>query len=236
MEHLSKAQLEELAQFDSPTICNAIERFKIRPQTSGHMAPGMTLRTGNSKSMVGYAMTAKVSGYFPDPMASDMLMGYYEAIREMTDPTIAVIQDIDPIPMASFWGEVQATTHMALGAVGTITDGGVRDLKEVSELGFYLFSTVINVAHGYTHIEKYNCPVSILGLTVKPGDLLHADCHGVTNIPIEIAADLAQACREVTKAELYMLEPCRAAIKEGRKPTMDNIREWRKTMVESRDK
>jgi len=235
MERLTKEQLEELHQFDSPTICNAIERFKIRPNSVGFMKPGMELRVPIDRPMVGYAATARVSGAHPgDPESGVRLIRYYDHVREMADPTIAVIQDIDADQFASFWGEVQATTHMALGTVGTIVDGTVRDLKEASALGFYFFSTRIGVSHGYVHVESFGQPVDILGLTVRPGDLLHADMHGITQIPHEIAAQLAEACRATAIAELEMLDPCRQAIKDGRKPSMDELREWRKNMASKR--
>lgn len=236
MEKLTLEQLRELQEFDSPTICNAIETFGIRPNTSGFMKPGMEPRCPISKPMVGYAATAKVSSMHPaTERNSGMLIDLYDKVREMDDPVIVVVQDIDPEPVGSFWGEVQVTSFMSLGAVGTITDGGVRDLAEAEELGFGYFSTCVLVSHGYIHVENYDCPVDVCGLTVDPGDLLHADRHGVVCIPAEIAPKLAEACRKVADAELVMLEPCRKAIAEGIKPTADQMREWRSAMVRKRN-
>lgn len=236
MERLTREQLEELRRFDTPTVCNAIERFKIRPNSTGFMMPGMVVRTPLDKPMVGYAATARVSGAHPgSPESGERLIGYYEHVREMADPTIAVIQDIDAVQFASFWGEVQATTHLALGAVGTIVDGGVRDLNEAAAIGFHFFSTKVAVSHGYIHVESFGHPVDMLGLTIHPGDLLHADMHGVTVIPHEIAAQLANACRAVAAAELEMLDPCRQAIRDGRKPSLDELREWRRNMASKRN-
>ena len=234
VKKLTKEQLEELRTFDTPTICNAIECFKIRNNTEGYMRPGMFLRTKDKKPVVGYAATARCSAKYPASDAHEMLMGYFEHVREMADPTIAVVQDIDPEPASSFWGEVQATVHMSLGCVATLMQGGVRDIEEASAMGFHFYSTEINVSHGYIHVERYNCPLQILGLTVAPGDLLHMDQHGVVNIPYEVAPNLAEACRFIIKAEYPMLEPCRKAIAEGRKPTMDEISQWRKAMAEAR--
>jgi regulator of RNase E activity RraA len=230
MEYLSQAQIEELRKFDSPTICNAIECFGIRKNTEGYMRAGMTLRTKDKTPVVGYAATAKVSAIHPDPDSHAMLMGYYAHIRETRSPCIAVVEDIDAEPAASFWGEVQATVHRALGCVATVMKGGVRDIDEADRLGFYFYSTGINVAHGYTHVEKYACPVTILGLTVHPGDLLHMDQHGVVLIPHEVAPKLARVCRKIIDAELPMLEPCRKAIAENRKPTMEEISAMREAM------
>ena len=232
---LTKDQLEELRQFDAPTISNALETFDAKYRVEGFTKPGMTPRTKLVKPMIGYAATAKVSATHPGkPENADLVFKYYATVRETADPTIAVIQDIDPEPIGSFWGEVQATTHLALGAVGTLTDGGVRDLKEVEELGFNFFSTALLVSHAYIHVENYDCPVDICGLAVYPGDLLFADVHGVVKIPHEIAPKLAEACRKIAAAELPMLEPCRAAIKAGRKPTDEELRAWRKAMEQKR--
>jgi regulator of RNase E activity RraA len=234
MEYLSQIQLDELREYDTPTVCNAIECFGIRKNTEGYMKPGMVLRTKNKKPVVGYAATAKVSAAYPDPDAHKMLMGYYDHIRETQSPCIAVIEDIDHEPMASFWGEVQATVHQALGCAVCLMKGGVRDIDEADRIDFHFYSTEINVAHGYTHVEKYACPVNILGLTVKPGDLLHMDQHGVVLIPHEIAPKLASVCRKIMDAELPILEPCRKAIQEGRKPTMAEISVWREEMNAAR--
>ena len=232
---LSKEQIEELQQFDAPTVNNALETFDPKFHTEGFMKPGMVPRTRLGKPMIGYAATAKVSAMHPaKPEDADKVFKYYESVRGMADPTIAVIQDTDPEPVGSFWGEVQATLHKSLGGVGTLTDGGVRDLKEVEELGFNFFSTALLVSNAYIHVEDWDCPVDVRGLTVRPGDLLFCDVHGVVRIPHEVAPKLAAACRKIAAAELPMLEPCRAAIKAGRKPAIEELRAWRNEMEKKR--
>jgi 4-hydroxy-4-methyl-2-oxoglutarate aldolase len=232
---LSHQQLEELRNFDTPTIWNALEGFKIRPNTMGFSYPGLELRTPNEKPMIGYAATAKVSGSeAPTAEQKELMFAYFGDVRETEGPAIAVIQDIDALPIGSFWGEVQATTFKALGAVGTITDGGVRDLNEVSTMDFYFFSTDIMVARAESHLVDRNCPVEICGMTVHPGDLIHADRHGATVIPADVAPLLAEACRKVIKAELCVLEPCRKAIQTGEKPTVEQLRQWRGEMAKQR--
>ena len=234
MNILSKKQLEELCQFDGPTVCNAMEIFDVMPRTAGFTLPGMKRRTPDGKPVIGYAATAKVSAMHPSKDASEKLMGYYSTVREMAEPTIAVIQDTDAQPIGSFWGEVQATVHKSLGAVATITDGGVRDINEVSDLEFHMFSTEVLISHGYIHVEDFNCTVDICGLPINPGDLIFVDFYGVVVIPPEIAPKLAEACRKAAAAEMPMLEPCRKAIAEGTKPTMVEIAAWRKAMDDKR--
>ena len=235
MNDLSKEQLEELREFDSPTVWNALEGFKLRSNTAGFCYPGLVLRTPGNKPMVGYAVTAKVSGWTaPTAEQKDMMFAYFGDIRETEGPAVAVIQDIDERPIGSFWGEVQATTFKSLGAVGTITAGGVRDLNEVSAMDFYFFSTELMVARAESHLVDRNCPVEICGLTINPGDLIHADRHGAVIIPAEVAPQLAEACRRVVKAELSVLEPCRKAIQTGEKPTVEKLRQWRGEMAKLR--
>ena len=234
MERPTREQLEELRSFDTPTVCNAVECFGLRKNTEGFMRPGMVLRTSDKKPVVGYAATARVSAAHPAPDAHEMLMKYYRHVRDMGDPTIAVVQDIDPEPVSSFWGEVQATVHKSLGYAATLMQGGVRDIDEAGAMGFHFFSTQINVSHGYIHVERFGCPVDMLGLTIRPGDLLHMDQHGVVAIPHEVVPRLADACRAIIKAEYPMLEPCRKAIADGRKPDVEEIAKWRIAMGEAR--
>jgi regulator of RNase E activity RraA len=233
--YLTKEQMEELKQFDTPTVWNALEGFKLHPNISGFSWPGLTLMTPRTKPMVAYAVTARVSGLIPPSDAQKkMLFDFYANIRAPDVPSVAVVEDVDEIPIGSFWGEVQATTFKALGAEGTLTHGGIRDLNEVSLLGFQFFATCIMVARAESHVIETNCTVRISGMTVNPGDLIHADVHGAVVIPEEAAPKLAEACRRVINAELFVLDPCREAIKKGTKPTIDQIREWREEMARYR--
>jgi regulator of RNase E activity RraA len=232
---LTKEQIEELREFDTPTVWNALEGFKLRPNTAGFAYPGLLLRTPKGRPMAGYAATAQVSGMEP-PSAEqkEMMFAFFEDVRAMDVPVVAVVEDIDSRPIGSFWGEVQATTFLALGAVGTLTQGGVRDLNEAGPLGFYFFSTDIMVARAESHLVAHNGPVKICGMTVLPGDLIHADCHGALTIPAEAAPYLADACRRVSAAERFVLEPCRRAVQTGEKPSIAQLLEWRGEMAKRR--
>lgn len=232
---LTAEQLEELRDFDTPTVCNALDAMQLRPATSGFTYPGLQLRTPDTRPMVGYAATAKVSGRTrPTAAQKDLLFDFFEDVLDTESPSIAVVEDIDEQPIGSFWGEVQATTFLALGAVGTLTQGGVRDLQEVARLGFYFFSTEMMVARAESHLIDHGCPVRISGMEVKPSDLIHADVHGAVVIPREAAEGLAGFCRMVVDAELHVLEPCRHAISAGVKPQVADLRRWRAAMAAHR--
>jgi 4-hydroxy-4-methyl-2-oxoglutarate aldolase len=119
---------------------------------------------------------------------------------------VAVFQDLDnPVASATF-GEVMATTYQSFGAVGLITSGAGRDLEQVEVLKFPCFSNGTMCAHGYCHIVQINVPVHVGRVMVHPGDLLHGDRNGVTTIPIEIAAAVAEACPEFMAAEAVVLD------------------------------
>ncbi len=230
---LTKEQLEELREFDSPTVSNAIESFAVRPRTDGFMGPEIKCIIPYQKPMVGYACTAKMSALKPPtPEQEELIYAYYAKVKDTPSPTIAVIQDIDPSPIGSFWGEVHASIHKALGCVGTITNGGVRDLDEVKRLGFRYFASCVLVSHAYDHIEAYGCPVEIGGLVVHPGDLLHADKHGVVLIPHEIAPELALTCRKALYAEEPVIKGCQGKFDTG--VEIEELRQWREEMKRRR--
>jgi 4-hydroxy-4-methyl-2-oxoglutarate aldolase len=230
MKRLNAGQIEALRKFDTPTISNAIERFNLRKRTEGFMLPTVKkVLLKDDKPMVGYACTAKISAENPPTDGQkELLFDYYQHIIDTEGPKISVIQDVDDRPIGSFWGEVQATIHVTLGVSGVITNGGVRDLDEVADLGFSYFASEVLVSHGYIHVEQVAQPVTFAGLTVKPGDLLHADKHGVCLIPNEIAHELAAACELTADAERPMLDGCTNAPKGS--VTVDDLRLWRKEM------
>jgi regulator of RNase E activity RraA len=113
---------------------------------------------------------------------------------------------------------VNASTYAALGGIGTVTNGGVRDLPEVREIGFHFFSAALLVSHAYVHVVEVGDPVTVGGLTVRPGDLLHGDEHGVTSIPLEIASQLPEACSAIEAAERRLIDYARSG-----KATMDTL-------------
>lgn len=233
MNLLTAEQLEELRGFDTPTVSNAIERFAVRPHTEGFMSPMIKCVLPCDKPVIGYACTAKISAMRPPtPEQQGLLVSYYAKVKETPFPTLAVIEDIDSAPVGSFWGEVQSSIHKALGCTGVITSGGVRDLDEADKLGFKYFASCILVSHAYVHVEDYDCPVNIGGLTVRPGDLLHADKHGVVLIPGEIASELADACRKAQWSEEPVLQGCKERFETG--ASVEEINTWRQEMIRRR--
>lgn len=236
MAKLTLEQLEKLREFDSPTICNSLEAFGDEYRFHCYGLPGMAQRAGNTlKPQIGYAVTGKVSAATaPTPEQAKLQMEIYKATRAEEMPSIICIQDIDTVPVGSYWGEVQATVHKSLGAVGTLTQGGVRDLPAADELDFYFMSTEVLVSHAFIHVEAVSVPVVICGLTINPGDLIHSDIHGFVVIPEDLAPRLYDACVGTAAAELPVLEPCRKAIEAGVRPEIEDLAQWRAGMVAAR--
>ena len=234
-EILTKLQLEELKKFDTPTICNAIESFNIRKNTEGYMKPDIKCIIPYKEPVIGYAFTGKISTISPATDAQKQLTTpYYEKISEFKVQKIIVMEDTDEEPAGCFWGDVNALIHMTLGCEGVITNGGVRDIEEVKKIGFRYFAKNILVSHAYAHLTEFGSPVKVGGLIIETGDLLHADINGIVSIPHRIAPKLAQACREVQKAENIIISECKKRIGKG--IDIRHLQELRKKMYEIRDR
>src|SRR5260370_10407665 len=170
---ISTAVLEQLRRFDTPTVCNVIELFDLRPRTAGYMDARIQACFPKLPPMVGYAATATFRSAAP-PRSGDVYAGIADqvaAFAELPEPAVVVFQDLDnPVASATF-GEVMATTYKSFGAVGLITSGAGRDLDQVEALAFPCFSAGTICAPGYCHIFEINIPVHIGGVIIQPGDL-----------------------------------------------------------------
>jgi regulator of RNase E activity RraA len=205
---LSRADLELLRRYDTPTICNVVELYDLRPRTAGYLDGRIRACYPHLPVMVGYASTATFRSAAP-PRGGNVYAGLGEQVEsfaELPGPAVVVFQDLDDPPAAATFGEVMCTTYKAFGAVGLITSGAGRDLEQVANLDFPCFTGGTICAHGYCHIPSVNVPVSVGGVTIHPGDLLHGDCNGVCTIPHEIASEVAHACAEYVAAEAIVLE------------------------------
>ena len=201
---LDPSLLEALKRFDSPTLSNAIETFAIRPRDEGYMSMDIRCFFPELGPLVGYAATATIRAR-GEPAHGDQT-ALYQHVREIPQPCVVVVQDMDEPPgCGSLWGEVTATVFGALGCAGCVTDGCVRDLKEARAMGFQFFARGPGVSHAYVRVESAGQPVTVGGLRVSPGDLIHADQHGVLLIPREIAAQLPAAAERVIVGEQALL-------------------------------
>jgi len=200
--------LQALARYDSPTLANAIETFDMQSRDIGFADNRIKCMFPELGRMVGYAATATiVARGAPAPdWAGAGNNELYAYVGTIPAPRVVVVRDLDDPPAhGSLWGEVHATIFTALGCVGCVTDGSVRDLDEARGMGFHFFASGPSVSHAYVRVETIGEPVEIGGLEIAPGDLLHADQHGVLKIPPEIAADLPAAADRVIETEQALL-------------------------------
>jgi regulator of RNase E activity RraA len=210
LAELDPALLEALRRFDSPTLSNAIETFSIRPRDEGYMSMDVRCLFPELGPLVGYAATATIRARGRSAHGDQTAL--YQHVREVPRPCVVVVQDLDEPPgCGSLWGEVNATIFGALGCAGCVTDGCVRDLKEARAMGFQFFARGPGVSHGYVRVETAGVPVTVGGLRVTPGDLIHADQHGVLLIPRKIAAELPAAADRVVAAEQSLLSWVRSS-------------------------
>jgi regulator of RNase E activity RraA len=210
-EPLSPDVLAALRRYDSPTLANAVEVFDVRPRDEGFASLDLRCLFPELGVMVGHAATATIRARGRGEGETDHAP-LWALVRSLPEPRVVVIQDLDEPPAhGAFWGEVQSSIFKALGCAGTVTDGCVRDLKEVREMGFHFFARGVGVSHAYVRLESVGGPVEVCGLTVRPGDLLHADQHGVLLIPTEIAAGLPAAADRIIEREQEFIRWVRSA-------------------------
>jgi len=185
-------------------LSNAIETFAVRPRDEGYMSMDIRCLFPELGPVVGYAATATIRARGrPDHRDQTAL---YQHVRASSGPRVVVVQDLDEPPgHGSLWGEVNATIFRALGCAGCVTNGCVRDLKEARAMGFHFFARGPGVSHAYVRVESAGQPVTVGGLLVSPGDLIHADQHGVLLIPREIAGELPAAAERVIASEQSLL-------------------------------
>lgn len=205
---LSGVDLELLRRYDTPTICNVIELFEVRPRNTGYMDGRVRACFPEMAPIAGYASTATIRTAFAraEGAVYSSLDEQVQAFSEIPGPPIVVFQDLDDPPVAATFGEIMCATYQAFGAAGLVTSGAARDLDQVRRLGFPAFSNGVICAHGYSHIVSIHTPVRVGGIAVHPGDLLHADANGVTSVPNEIGSEVAQAAAEYVAAEGVILD------------------------------
>ena len=213
---LTRDELDYLRRFDTPTIANALERPALhkahgRSRLEGVMTPKIRCIFPEMGIMNGYAATATIRASKPRGAGDSYVrrIDYWKYIDSIPKPAIMVIHDLDaPNPVGSWWGEVNANVHRALGCVGLVTDGGVRDLSVVRPLAFHFFAAEVLVSHAYVHVVDFGKPVSVGGVTINSGDLLQGDEHGVIQVPASAAKLTGQACYDVFKSERSLIEFC----------------------------
>ena len=211
---LSESQFAFLRSIDTPTVCNLIEIVAPERRGAGYTVSHLHCPFPDLPPMVGFAKTVtmrardKVSG--PSYMAKRM--DYLDYVAAEPRPSVVVIEDKDePAGYGAFWGEVQTNVHKALGCLGTITNGSIRDIAQVAE-GFQMLAGSIGPSHAYVHVVDFGVPVNVHGMAVKSGDLIHADRHGAVVVPADKVDAMQTALDGLMKQEARIIA---AAISGG---------------------
>jgi 4-hydroxy-4-methyl-2-oxoglutarate aldolase len=195
--------LARLAKYDTPTICNVIELFDVRPRNRGYMDHRVTCNFPELPPIVGFAATACFRSDAP-PAGGDAygsIGAQLDQFAKLPGPPVVVFQDLDDPPAAAVFGEVMCSTYKAFGSTGLVTNGAGRDLEQVRALKYPVFTGSTICSHGYCHMLHMGLPVRVGSLMVNHGDLLHGDANGVTSIPLEIASEVADIAGEFLAAE-----------------------------------
>lgn len=203
--------LEALRALDTPTVCNALEVVAPKRRGYGYTVDPLVCTRPELGSMVGYARTATIRAMHPSDLAGGearaMRDGYYSYVDDGPKPSVMVIQDLDGESRGygSYWGEVNSNIHSGLGCIGLITDGSVRDLPDVAE-GFQMLADRVGPSHAFVHPVGFGTPVTVAGMRVKDGDLVHADQHGAVVIPYDVAKDVPGAAAAIARREAVIIQ------------------------------
>ncbi|UWR99385.1 RraA family protein [Phaeobacter inhibens] len=208
--------LDLLRQVDTPTVCNAIEVAEGKRGFNAFTRGTMLASAPQAGAMVGYARTARISALAPPTEPPEVVkarrMDYYRHMASGPRPAVTVVEDVDfPNCIGAYWGEINTTVHKGFGISGALTNGVMRDLGDLPE-GFPMIAGSIGPSHGFVHVKEIATPVTVFGLQIRDGDLVHADRHGALVIPPAVLPYLEGAIRKLLETEKLVLDPAR---KEG---------------------
>ncbi len=212
---LTAEELKSLASLDTPTICNALEVVAPQRRGFGYTTRPFVSARPQLPPIVGYARTATIRAVHPsDRGAGEMReqrLAYYRYVGEGPQPSIMVIEDLDAVPgYGAFWGEVQSNLHKGLGCLGVVTNGCVRDIPQCAE-GFQMLAGSVAPSHAFVHLEAFDVTVTVHGMSVRPGEIVHADLHGAVVIPLEVARKVPEAAAAIARREAHLIAASRRA-------------------------
>lgn len=204
-----------LKSVDTPTVCNAIEVAQGKRGFNEFTRGTMLASHPDAPAVVGYARTAKIAAVNPPDESTEVIrarrMDYYRHMAEGPRPAIAVVEDLDfPVCIGAFWGEINTTVHKGFDLSGALTNGVMRDLRDLPD-GFPVIAGSIGPSHGFVHVKEIATPVTVFGLRISDGDLVHADRHGALVIPVDVIDVLENSIKKLFKSENLVLEPARKA-------------------------
>jgi len=211
---LTPDQIQELAGLETCTVANTVEEFHVRLRNEGFCNGTIRCMLPSLPAIAGYAVTAKIRCSVPPTFGHSFndRTDWWDFILRTPEPRIVVLEDVDTRPgIGAFIGELHGNIIRALGCVGCVTNGAVRNLPAAEKIGLRMFAGSISVSHAFAHLLSFGDPVEIGGLKIRTGDLLHCDTHGVLNVPIEIAAQIPAMAAKSTAGRNRVIEYCRSS-------------------------
>lgn len=211
---MDQSLLDLLRRVDTPTVCNAIEVVEGRRGFDRFTRGTVLCNDPDGGAVLGYARTARIAAAAPPEELPKVIkarrMDYYRHMSQGPRPALAVIEDMDaPDAVGAFWGEINTTVHKGFGLSGALTNGVMRDLGDLPD-GFPVIAGSVGPSHGFVHVRTIGTPVTVFGLTIADGDLVHADRHGALVILESHLPELADAIRKLLETERLVLDPARA--------------------------
>jgi regulator of RNase E activity RraA len=212
---VAKRQFEFLRSIDTPTVCNLVEIVAPERRGAFYTVKHLHCPFPDLPPMVGFAKTVTIRAKDKVPLAEASYMAkrldYLDYVAAEPRPSIVVIEDLDGehVGYGAFWGEVQSNVHKALGCLGTITNGSVRDIPAIAQ-GFQMLAGSIAPSHAYVHVVEFGLDVTIHGMAVKSGELIHADRHGAIVVPVDKIDAMREAAEGLSAREAKIIAAARA--------------------------
>ncbi|MEZ5558935.1 MAG: RraA family protein [Pseudomonadales bacterium] len=210
MTELTEALRAALMQIDTPTVCNALEIVAPARRGYGYTVEPLVCSRPELPPMVGIARTASIRAAHPSDLtgaeARAMQDAYYAYVDAGAKPAVMVIQDLDGPQRGygSWWGEVNSNVHKGFGCLGVITDGSVRDLPDIAP-GFQMLADRVGPSHAFVHPVDFGRTVTVAGMRVSDGELIHADQHGAVVIPWAVADKVVDAAQAIARRERVII-------------------------------
>jgi 4-hydroxy-4-methyl-2-oxoglutarate aldolase len=209
---LTPVQLKKLQGFSACVVASAIELSNVRLPNTGFSDSSIRCIFEDLPPAVGYAATARVRTATP-PMEGGRFSyartDWWDHLLSVPAPRLLLIQDMDTNPgVGAFVGEVHACILRSLGCVAVVTNGAVRDLREVRSTGLQMFAGNASVSHAYAHIFDFGGPVEIAGLRVRPGELIHGDLNGFQTVPFGIIDQMLESADEIVRTRNSLTGLC----------------------------
>ncbi len=217
---LTEQDIDALRRIDTCMVANVIDSFNVRLRNTGftdgsirYMFGDGTFTNGPVLPMVGYAATARLRSGEP-PIGGGRFhdrADFWNSILQIPAPRILVLEDMDKPPgRGAFVGDMHAAVLVALGCVGYLTNGAVRDLPAVRAMGLQLFAGNVAVSHAYAHIFDFGATVIVGGMEVQPADLLHGDRHGALTVPVDLATKIPEVAAQLQRQEQKVIDFCQS--------------------------